>query len=181
MLDDISVVIIVKDGGKTIKATLDALIQFSDVVVYDNGSVDDTLEIVKKFTNVNLVQGVFQGFGPTKNKATTYAKNDWVLILDSDEVADKNFISHLKNKSLNDESVYMVNMVSYYKDVRVKYSGWNNEKHVRLYNRSFTQYNNNYVHEDIETDGFDVVLLQGDIKHYSYQSIHDFIIKRRNR
>ena len=177
MLDDISVVIIVKDGGKTIKATLDALTQFSDVVVYDNGSVDDTLEIVKKFTNVNLVQGVFQGFGPTKNKATTYAKNDWVLILDSDEVADKNFISHLKNKSLNDESVYMVNMVSYYKDVRVKYSGWNNEKHVRLYNRSFTQYNNNYVHEDIETDGFDVVLLQGDIKHYSYQSIHDFIIK----
>ena len=60
MLDDISVVIIVKDGGKTIKATLDALTQFSDVVVYDNGSVDDTLEIVKKFTNVNLVQGVFQ-------------------------------------------------------------------------------------------------------------------------
>jgi glycosyltransferase involved in cell wall biosynthesis len=38
MIDDISVVIIVKNGERTIKSTLDALSQFSDVVVYDNGS-----------------------------------------------------------------------------------------------------------------------------------------------
>lgn len=177
MLDNISVVIIVKDGGKTIKATLDALSQFSDVVVYDNGSTDNTIEIANKFQNVNLIQGDFTGFGPTKNKATTYAKNDWTLILDSDEVADENFIKHLKSQNLSEQSVYMVNMVSYYKDIKIKYSGWNNEKHVRLYNRRLTQYNSNYVHEDIEISGFEVVLLQGDIKHYSYQSIHDFIVK----
>ena len=80
MLDNISVVIIVKDGGKTINATLSALSQFSDVVVYDNGSTDDTIEIAKKFQNVNLIQGDFTGFGPTKNRAATYAKNDWILI-----------------------------------------------------------------------------------------------------
>jgi len=177
MLNNISVVIIVKDGGKTIKKTLTALKQFSDVVVFDNGSSDDTIAIAQKFQNVNLVQGDFIGFGPTKNKATSYAKNDWILILDSDEVADEYFINHLKSQHLDNQSVYMVNMVSYYKDIKIKYSGWNNEKHVRLYNRKFTQYNNNYVHEDIEIDGFEVVLLQGDIKHYSYHSIHDFIVK----
>ena len=177
MLNNISVVIIVKDGGKTINATLSALSQFSDVVVYDNGSTDDTIEIANKFHNVNLIQGDFTGFGPTKNKATTYAKNDWILILDSDEVADDEFVNHLKFQHLDDQSVYMVNMVSYYKDIKIKYSGWNNEKHVRLYNRKLTQYNNNYVHEDIEIEGFEVVLLQGDIQHYSYHDIHDFIVK----
>jgi len=177
MLNNISVVIIVKDGGKTINATLSALNQFSDVVVYDNGSTDGTIEITNKFHNVNLIQGDFTGFGPTKNKATTYAKNDWILILDSDEVADENFVNHLKSQHLNDRSVYMVNMVSYYRDIKIKYSGWNNEKHVRLYNRKLTQYNNNYVHEDIEIEGFEVVLLQGNIRHYSYHDIHDFIVK----
>jgi glycosyltransferase involved in cell wall biosynthesis len=177
MLNNISVVIIVKDGSKTIEKMLNALNQFSDVVVYDNGSTDDTIEIAKKFHNVNLVQGNFTGFGPTKNKATTYAKNDWILILDSDEVADDEFVNHLKAQHLDDQNVYMVNMVSYYKDIKIKYSGWNNEKHVRLYNRKLTQYNNNYVHEDIEIDGFEVVLLQGNIKHYSYHDIHDFIVK----
>lgn len=177
MLNNISVVIIVKDGGKTINAALSALSRFSDVVVYDNGSTDDTIEIANKFHNVNLIQGDFTGFGPTKNKATTYAKNDWILILDSDEVADDEFVNHLKSQHLDDQNVYMVNMVSYYKDIKIKYSGWNNEKHVRLYNRKLTQYNNNYVHEDIEIEGFEVVLLQGDIKHYSYHDIHDFIVK----
>ena len=105
MLNNISVVIIVKDGSKTIEKTLNALNQFSDVVVYDNGSTDDTIELAKKFHNVNLIQGDFTGFGPTKNKATTYAQNDWILILDSDEVADDNFVNHLKSQYLNDQSV----------------------------------------------------------------------------
>ena len=46
MLDKISVVIIVKDGGKTIEKTLNALGQFSDVVVFDVLSVF-------KFASVN--------------------------------------------------------------------------------------------------------------------------------
>jgi glycosyltransferase involved in cell wall biosynthesis len=57
MIDDISVVIIVKNGERTIKSTLDALSQFSDVVLYDNGSTDNTLAISKSYKNVNLVQG----------------------------------------------------------------------------------------------------------------------------
>ena len=95
MLDNISVVIIVKDGEKTINKTLNALSQFSDVVVFDNGSIDGTIKIAKKFQNVNLVQGSFIGFGPTKNKAATYAKNNWILSLDADEVVSIDFLNNL--------------------------------------------------------------------------------------
>jgi glycosyltransferase involved in cell wall biosynthesis len=78
MIDDISVVIIVKNGEKTIKSTLDALSQCSDVVVYDNGSTDNTLAISKSYKNVNLVQGDFLGFGMTKNKAFVFYFVDYI-------------------------------------------------------------------------------------------------------
>ncbi|MFW2427733.1 glycosyltransferase [Aliarcobacter butzleri] len=46
------------------------------------------MEIVKKFSNVNLIKGEFKGFGWTKNQAASFAKNDWILVVDSDEVIE---------------------------------------------------------------------------------------------
>ena len=45
----ISIVIIVKNGETTIDSTLQSLVDFDDVVVYDNGSTDNTLELVNKY------------------------------------------------------------------------------------------------------------------------------------
>ena len=52
---DISVVIIVKDGERTIEACLKALEDFDDIVVFDNGSTDGTQELCKSFSNISLV------------------------------------------------------------------------------------------------------------------------------
>ncbi|HIP14908.1 MAG TPA: glycosyltransferase family 2 protein, partial [Sulfurimonas autotrophica] len=59
----------------------------------------------------------------------------------------------------------------------VRYCGWNNQKIKRLYNKKVTKYNDNDVHEDIITDGLHVALLEGDMLHYSYQSIEQFVNK----
>ena len=176
MLDYISVVIIVKDGGKTIRATLDALIHFSDVVIYDNGSTDDTLTIIDRYPNVNLIQGDFSGFGPTKNKAATYAKHDWILSLDADEVASSLFLEGLKKIKLNQKMVYQIFRKNFYKNTHVKHC-WNNDKIVRLYYRKETQFDNKKVHERIESKEMSVELLTGFIDHYPYNNITDFIKK----
>jgi glycosyltransferase involved in cell wall biosynthesis len=176
MIDDISVVIIVKNGEKTIKSTLDALSQFSDVVVYDNGSTDNTLAISKSYKNVNLVQGDFLGFGMTKNKATTYAKNDWVLSLDADEVVDADFLINLENLPLNKTSVYQIFRKNFYQQKHIKHC-WNNDKIVRLYCRQKTQFNNNKVHEKVLSDGLKIKPLIGFVNHYPYNNISDFIKK----
>ena len=176
MLDYISVVIIVKDGGKTIRATLDALIHFSDVVIYDNGSTDDTLTIIDRYSNVNLIQGDFSGFGPTKNKAATYAKHDWILSLDADEVASSLFLEGLKKIKLNQKMVYQIFRKNFYKNTHVKHC-WNNDKIVRLYYRKETQFDNKKVHERIESKEMSVELLTGFIDHYPYNNITDFIKK----
>jgi glycosyltransferase involved in cell wall biosynthesis len=48
-----------KNNEKTIENSLKSLVDFNDVVVYDNGSTDETINISKKFPNVNLGQGDF--------------------------------------------------------------------------------------------------------------------------
>jgi glycosyltransferase involved in cell wall biosynthesis len=177
LIGNISVVVLAKNNEATIDKTLKSLTRFQDVVVYDNGSTDQTMDIVKKFPNIKLVEGDFKGFGWTKNKAASYAKNDWILIIDSDEVVDEELFHILKTKKLDPQTVYQLNFKAFYKDIQVKYCGWNNQKIKRLYNKTYTHYNDNDVHEDIITDNFNIKLLKGNVEHYSYQSIEQFVNK----
>ena len=174
---NISVVVLAKNNQKTIEKTLQSLLGFDDVVVYDNGSTDETIKIAQSFANVNLIHGEFKGFGWTKNKAATFSKHEWVMIIDSDEVVDKTLFEVLKKKELNKQTIYQLNFKAFYKDIQVKHCGWNNQKIKRLYNKSVTKYNDNDVHEDIISDGLKTELLEGNVEHYSYHTISEFIIK----
>lgn len=174
---NISVVVLAKNNEQTIKKTLESLNKFNDVIVYDNGSSDNTKNIAKSFSNVNLVEGQFKGFGWTKNQAASFAKNDWILIIDSDEVVDSELFNELENIVLNQDTVYKLNFKAFYKDIQVKHCGWNNQKIKRLYNRKITAYNSNDVHEDILIDGLKIEFIKGNVEHYSYQTISQFIIK----
>ena len=174
---NISAIVLVKNNENTLSNTLESLKKFDDVVVYDNGSTDRSKEIALSYPNVNLIEGEFNGFGWTKNKAASFAKYDWVIIVDSDEVVDKILLQTLKTKVLNEKTVYLLNFKAFYKDIQVKHCGWNNQKIKRVYNRSITGYNDNDVHEDIITDEFSVELLDGNMEHYSYHSISEFMIK----
>jgi len=174
---NISVIVLVKNNEDTLFNTLKSLEGFSDVVVYDNGSTDNSIEIAKSFSNVHLVQGEFKGFGWTKNQAASFAKNDWVLIIDSDEVVDSELFKTLTTTKLDSNTVYKLNFKAFYKDIQIKHCGWNNQKIKRLYNKIITHYNSNDVHEDIITDGLITKELQGNVEHYSYHTISQFIKK----
>lgn len=177
MINNITAVVLAKNNDNTIEKTLKSLESFDDVVVYDNGSTDNTMNIAKKFQNVNLIEGEFNGFGWTKNKAASYAQNDWIIIIDSDEVIDSILLNTLETITLDKNKVYQLNFKAFYKDIQVKYCGWNNQKIKRVYNKTITSYNDNDVHEDIITDKLDIELLNGNVEHYSYHSISQFIIK----
>ncbi len=175
-IKNISCVIIVKDAVSTIENTLDSLNLFEDVVVFDNGSTDGTLEAAKNYKNVNLVQGDFSGFGPTKNIAVSFAKNDWILSLDADEVLSDEFIKNLKNINLDEKNIYSILRENYYKDVHVKHC-WGNDVIVRVFNRKKTRFTDEKVHEKVIDKGFNTLPINGAIKHYPYSTITDFIIK----
>jgi len=176
MIDNISVVIIAKDAQDTIKNTLDSLIDFSEVVLYLNDTTDKTEKIASVFNNTKIIQGEFLGFGETKNKASTYAKNDWILSLDSDEILSKEFIANIKKIKLNIQNVYSILRINFYKQTQIKHC-WGDDIIVRLYNKTKTSFTNKKVHEKIISNDFDTLQLDGIVKHYPYLNITDFIIK----
>ncbi len=175
-ISNISVVIIAKNAQLTIKNTLKSLKTFSDVVLFLNDTTDNTVEIAKEFDNVNIVNGDFTGFGPTKNQATLHAKNDWILSLDSDEVLAEDFILNLSKLSLDESCVYKILRSNYYKKTEVRHC-WGKDEIVRVYNRKLTSFNDNKVHEYVLEKDLKVELLNGEVKHYPYSNITDFIIK----
>ncbi|QOY51427.1 glycosyltransferase family 2 protein [Candidatus Sulfurimonas baltica] len=175
-IKNISCVMIAKDAQATIKSVLDSLIEFDDVVVYSNNSTDKTDEIAKTYTNANLIQGEFLGFGPTKNRAATFAKNDWILSLDADEVLSQEFVTNLKTTKLDEKSLYTILRTNYYKTTQIKHC-WGNDIITRVYNRSKTSFTDKKVHEKIIEDGFKIESINGAIKHYPYSNITDFIVK----
>ena len=173
---NISVVIIVKDGKRTMQACLEALHDFNDVVVFDNGSADGTQEICRTFSNVNLIEGEFIGFGPTKKLASTYAKHDWILSLDSDEIVTETFVNTLTATELDRSTVYSIKRINYYKNIEIKH-GWSNDILPRIYNRTVTNISDKMVHEGVVMDGLKVVYLDISLKHERYSSISEFILK----
>ena len=162
LIKNISVVIIVKNSEASIAKTLDSLVNFKEVIIYDNGSTDKTMDIVNSYKNIKLVEGEFKGFGWSKNKAASFASNEWVFSLDSDEVLSDKFIKELELVKLDKKNIYTINRINFYKDKQVKYC-WNHDIIVRLYNKNITTYTDAHVHENIIEDGLQRVLLQGEV------------------
>jgi glycosyltransferase involved in cell wall biosynthesis len=173
---NISAVVLTKNNENTIKKTLESLKFFDDVVVYDNGSSDKTISIAKSFNNVTLIEGTFNGFGPTRNQAIAYSSNNWILSLDADEVLSTELIESLKSVELNDGFIYKILRTNYYKQTKIKHC-WGDDIIVRLFNKEKTSFCDNYVHEFVKNDGFEEIILNGPVEHYPYFNMTDFIIK----
>lgn len=167
---------IVHNAQQTLENSLSSLKVFEEVIIYENNSTDNTVQIAKKFKNVKLIQGDFLGFGPTKNLAVSYATKEWILSLDADEMLSEEFIQNLTNVQLDKNSVYTVLRTNYYKAVQIKHC-WGNDIIVRLFNKTRTKFTDKKVHEKIIIDNLTVEPLKGIIKHYPYSTISDFIVK----
>jgi glycosyltransferase involved in cell wall biosynthesis len=180
MIDSISAVIITKNAAATLSDTLKALKSFSEVVILDNGSEDETQNIAHQFSNVKFHIDTFEGFGPTKNKAVDLAINDWVISLDADEALNDKLVSDLENWD-TDQSINHYGIVlreNYFMGKAIHRGGWGNDKLVRLFNRRYTRFNDARVHESVvvPTDA-KAIQLEGKIKHNAVQHLGQFLEK----
>jgi glycosyltransferase involved in cell wall biosynthesis len=176
LIENISVVIIAKNAEPILHKSLDSLKDFKEVILYENGSTDATIEIAKTFSNVKVIEGSFNGFGKTKNKALEYASNSWILSLDSDEVLTKEFVENLKTVKLEENKVYKIHRKNYYKQKVVKYC-WSDDYIVRVFNKNITKFTDSDVHEKIVVKDLKEELLKGEVRHYPYNSLSSFIKK----
>lgn len=179
MIRNISVVIIAKNEAGKIGLCLDSLKEFEEIILYLNDSTDETEEIASKYKNVRIFRGDFMGFGPTKNKAATYSPRDWILTLDSDELITQELKEELESLKLNNiNNVYRIKRNNYFLGKLVKHSGWGNDYLIRLYNRQKHAYNQNMVHERIETHHYSkIITLKNNFQHFAVIDINQFLLK----
>lgn len=176
----ISATILTKNSARHLTPVLDALACVADIVIYDTGSIDDTLAIAEKYSQVRIYQGPFEGFGPTHNKASALAFFDWILAIDSDEVATPQLFEQIYRLPIDAKAVYSIKRHNFLNGKHVRWGSWRRDNPLRFYNRSHTSFNDAQVHETIITTGLPVIALQGPLLHYPYATMADFIAKQQS-
>lgn len=176
----ISATILTKNSQKYLKEVLKALSDFDEVLVFDNGSQDQTLDIAKTFSNVRIHHGKFEGFGQTHNVASSLASNDWILSIDSDEVVTEGLVKEILGLKLNKKYVYSIPRNNEFNQTFIRWCGWYPDRQVRLYNRQTTCFSDAKVHESVITKGLTIFDLKEPLKHYSYETIFDFLAKMQS-
>jgi len=176
----ITVTILTKNSSKYLRQVLDALTHFDEVLIFDNGSSDSTMEIAREYHNVNIIEGVFTGFGPTHNQASGLAKNNWILSIDSDEVVTPEMSKEILSAKLEDDCVYSFPRHNYFNKRWIRWCGWYPDRQVRLYNRLMTKFTDAQVHEAIIVEGLRHIPFKSPLIHYSYETISDFLVKMQS-
>ena len=95
MLDQITPLIITYNEACNIARTVAALDWARRIVVVDSGSTDGTLDILARFTQVDVVHRPFNDFAGQCNFGLTLIGTPWVLSLDADYLPTPELITEL--------------------------------------------------------------------------------------
>ena len=171
----ISVTILTKNSAATLQKTLDSVKSFPEIVVVDTGSTDATIQMAEK---CRLFKEPFAGFGPTHNRASELASQDWILSIDSDEVLSPELAEEILSLDLDPSCIYAIERKNYFRGREMRgCSGWYPDWVVRLYHRRRTRFSEDAVHEKILSQGMRVVRLQHPMHHTPYRTVDDLARK----
>ncbi|WP_459814044.1 glycosyltransferase family 2 protein [Campylobacter concisus] len=177
----LSIVILTFNSQKYLQEVLESTNFADEVIVVDSGSKDNTKQICQNFSNVKFYEQDWLGFSAQKQKGVDLAKNEWIFVLDSDEVITNELqdeiISTLKEPKF---MAYNVARLNFFFGKAIKNMGLYPDYTVRLFNKNFAKFDGRAVHEKvILNDGSQKLgALKNHFLHYAYESIEQFIAKQ---
>ena len=165
----LSVCVITMNETDRVRRCLDSVAGLADeIIVYDSGSTDDTVEIVREYTDKVRVTD-WPGFGIQKQRALDEARMDWVLSIDADEALDERAQQALKDLLAQDhieEVAFRIQWAVIRHGKRLKH-GRSARAPLRLYRREGARFTPVAVHETIEHPPGKVGRLPGYLLHYT--------------
>jgi glycosyltransferase involved in cell wall biosynthesis len=117
MKNKISVVLLTYNSRETIEKCLNSLKDQTnrnfDILIVDDNSTDNTLEIIKKkekdyFLNITYLKNGKHNISIGRNIGIKNAKTDYVAFLDSDAYADKNWIKNILSAFNKDKTLALI-------------------------------------------------------------------------
>jgi len=160
---------------------MESIKEFADeIIVVDSFSSDETIEIVKEFTD-KIFFKEYKYHGLQMNYAIELCKHDWVFCIDSDEFVDEKmikFLCNLKKTGLEGKEAFRLYREWFFlgKPIHAFYPVSSPDKIVRFFNRKNVRFNETPVHD--KPVGFKhFEWLEGKLLHDTVISIHDLYDK----
>lgn len=177
-MQKITTVVITLNEERNIERCLRSVLPIADeVIVVDSGSTDRTAEICQNY-NVRFVRREWQGYAAAKNYGNSLACNNYILSIDADEVVSEELAQSIVKCKEHLQGWYSFNRLTNYCGRWIRHCGWYPDEKIRLFDRRNTRWEGGYVHETLVSDNpISPTKLNGDLHHYSFQSISDHIGK----
>lgn len=175
----ISAVIITLNSEYLLESVLQPLAELcNEIIIVDSGSSDSTIQIADKY-KCKVYYNKFTGYGNQKRYAVNLASNDWILSIDADEVVTpelKKEIGDLFSKDIIPYNGIYIPITFVFMGKIFKFGNEYKKNHLRLFNKSISNFNNSSLHEKVEVKG-ETYILENHILHYSYKNICTYFEK----
>ncbi len=176
-MNNLSVAIITKDSEKTIKECIDSAKFADETIVVDSGSSDKTVDICEK-NGCKVIKKEWMGFAKQKQFAVDECKNEWIFVLDSDEIITKELQDEIKKTLLKPKyQGYFIARLNYFFGKAIKHCGLYPDLTLRLFNKETGHFSDDEVHEKVIIEG-KTGTLKNHMIHYAYDTIEEFIVKQ---
>jgi len=186
----VSVIVPVKNEAENLERCLPALAWADEVFVVDSQSTDATVAIAEA-RGARVVQFHFNGTYPKKKNwalDTLPFRNEWVLIVDADEVVPPELAEEIADRVAHDEADgFHLNMKYFFLGRRIRHCGYAECWNLRLFKHRLGRYErmpvrpgvhtgDNEAHEHVELKGI-VHRLEHELDHYAYPTIDVWLEK----
>lgn len=179
MKHKLSVVVSCFNEEKKIQKCLESVKWADEIILVDNSSTDQTVEIAKKFTNKIFTQENDPlRIDIQKNKGFEKADGDYILNIDADEEIEPELKKEIEDLLDRQELAdgYLIPRINYIFGKRIENAGWFPDYQLRLFKRGKGKYRSETVHEGIKVEG-EIGTLTGHILHQNYETVSQFIHK----
>lgn len=179
-MEKISAIIPTYNEAHNIEAAIDSLNWADELIVVDSFSTDDTVKLAKK-KGARILQRAYEYSASQKNWTIPQAKNSWIFLLDADERCKPGLkleIEGIMQNPKTDFSAFWIKRENYFMGQRVRFSGWQGDRVVRLFKRDECHYEDKRVHAEIIAKG-KIGLLKNKIEHYTYKDMDHFVAKMK--
>lgn len=151
-----------------------------EILVADSGSTDDTVGVVRRLGGCRIIRGPFTTFADFKNWAIPQARHSWVLVVDADEIVTSELareVRHVLRAPPSEIDGYEVPRWFYFMGHRLRFSGCQTERVLRLFRRDRCRYGPCRVHEAVRCNPDRVAALRGPLLHFSYWSYDEYLAR----
>ena len=178
MMEKITAIIPTFNEEVHIKDAIESVLWCDEIIVVDSFSKDRTVEIVKSFPQVRLLEHEYEHSAAQKNWTIPQTSHPWIFLLDADERPTQELVDEIKSviKKGTKYSGFWIYRRNHFMGKRINFSGWQSDKVIRLFKRDECKYQNKHVHAEIESKG-DISILTHKLIHYTYKDLTSYLKK----